>query len=348
MKRKTANYLAATAIRRVELHNSLRRIEATDYAPRVSDGAHERISMFNADLATESFFSNPLTDYAVGYNDTADLDRELEFFAPGVEVTPRFEYAMFDNAEQFLSDGDDDERPSKSDFKDVEYIESKVNSATVNRGLQITLDMDKLRGRSDWEEFYTAKLLKRIKRNQLRRAIALLSAAATNTAKTWDVSAGKDPDQDVVSELIVSADLSGIRPSRVGYSETTWSKRMLSHRAQNTAGGFASAGMTPEQVAGLLSVDEVLVSKARYTASAAARSQLMGALVLMFNATSGVDTEDASNIKRFWSNGDPEEGGGKYQVYSARISAKRHVLAVGHYEKQAITSTLGIRKFTIS
>ena len=335
-------------LKREQLANALGTIERHDYAPRQSDGSHERISMFNADLATESFFSQPLTDYAVGYTDAAPLDAELEFFAPAVEVGHRFEYAVADNAEQFLSDGDDDERPSKSDFKGVEYTETKVNAATVNRGLQITLDMDKLNGVPNWEERYTQKLLMRIKRNQLRRAVTLLSTAATNTAKTWDTTAGKDPDLDVISELILAADLVGIKPTRIGYSDTAWSKRQLAHRAQNTAGGFGSASLTPEQLAGVLGVDQVLRSSARYTSSATARSQVLGALVLMFNAASGVDTTDASNIKRFYSMGAAEEGGGMYQVYSARISAKRHVIAVGHYELMKITSTLGIRKFTIS
>jgi hypothetical protein len=265
-----------------------------------------------------------------------------------VNVTPRFEYAVHDNAEAFLSDGDDDERPAKADFKEVEYTEAKVNAATVNRGLQITLDMDKIRGRTDWEEHYTQKLMKRILRNSLRRAKGLLSAAATNTAKTWDTTAGKDPDQDIISELVTAADLVGIKPNRVGYGDTSWAKRGISHRAQNTAGGFASATLTPESLAAILGVDEVLRSNARYTASSSARTQIIANLVLMFNAASGVDTEDASNIKRFWSNGDPEEGGGRFQVYSARISAKRHVIAVGHYELQKITSTLGIRQFTVS
>lgn len=344
MKRNKFNAFA----QREALHNSLRRIEATNYAPAVSDGQHERISMFNADIATESFFSEPLTEYAVGYTDMADLDRELEFFAPGVEVSPRFEYSVHDNAEAFLSDGDDDERPAKADFKEVEYTETKVDAHTVNRGLQITLDMDKIRGRSDWEEHYTVKLMSRIKRNSLRRAIALLSAAATNTAKTWDTSAGKDPDLDVIQEAIVAAGLSGIKFNRVGYGDTAWSKRLLSLRGQNNPGGVASSGMSITELAGFLAVEEVLNSNARYTSSASARTEMVGNLVLMFNAQGNVDTEDASNIKRFFSMGDPEEGGGRYQVYSARVSAKRHVIAVGHYERTAITSTLGIRKFTVS
>ncbi|RYD38523.1 MAG: hypothetical protein EOP87_01425 [Verrucomicrobiaceae bacterium] len=345
---KISNRTAKALGRREALHNALRHIEAQDFFPRVSDGAHERVSMFNADLATESTFSQPLTDYAVGFSDDTDLDRELEFFAPGVEVAPRFDYATFESAEEFLSDGDDDERPIKADFKEVEYVQGEVSAATKNRGLQITLDVDKIRGSSDWEEHYTQKLVRRIKRNSLRRAILLLAAAGVNTAKTWDVTAGKDPDQDIASELILAANLTGLKPRKVGYGDTAWAKRVLSHRAQDNAGGYASAGLTPEQLAAFLAVDEVLRSNGRYTSSASAKAEMLGNLVLMFTAESGVDTEDASNIKRFWSNGDASEGGGKIQVYSQRVSSKRHIIAVGHYELIAITSTVGVRKFTIS
>ena len=345
------NIKAATALlARESVHNALRRIEAARFEEAFTPAAldiHERITEFNAALATEAYFQQPLTDFAIGYRD-AELDAELEFFAPEVPVSDRFEYSVFDNAEEFLSDYQDDERPIKADFKEVEYTESKVQAKTVNRGLQITLDLDLVKGRSNWEEYYTQKLLRRIKRNALRRAIALLSAAATNTAKTWDTTAGKDPDQDVLVELIAAADISGVKPNRVGYGDTSASKRQLAHRAQNSAGGFASAAMTEAQIAGLLGVEQVLFSKSRYTSSASAKTQTVGNKVLMFNATSGVDTEDASNIKRFVSNGGAEEGGGRFQVYSQRLSAKRHVIAVGHYELTKITSTLGIRQFTVS
>jgi hypothetical protein len=335
---------------RKEMYNTLERIERSSQAPKAdNDTRHERITQINSDIITEAYYSTPLTNYIVDFKDDVALDTELEFFAPTVEVMPRFEYATHDSAEAFLSDGDDDERSPKADFKEIEETEYKVNSATVNRGLQITLDFDKIRGRSDWEEHYSLKLMRRLKRNSLRRAIAMLSAAAVNTNKTWDATAGKDPDQDVLLELILAANLSGIKPCRVAYGDTAFAKRLLSHRAQITAGGFSSGGLlSPEELTGFLGVDSILRSKARYTASASAKAEILGNLVLMFNATSGVDTEDASNIKRFISMGAPEEGGGQYQVYSQRVSAKRHILAVGQYEKLAITSTLGIRKFTIA
>lgn len=348
MKKQSAN-LAERIVAREQLANTLRGIENARLEPVYSqqDG-HERIAEFNAALFTESFFSQPLTDYAVGFRDPSDLDGELEFFAPEVPVSERFSYVVLDNAEEWLSETTDDQRPIKGDFKEVEYTSTKIDASVVNRGLQITLDMDQVRARPDFEEYYTQKLLRRLKRNELRRAIALLSAAAVNTAKTWDTTALKDPDQDVIVELIAAADVSGIKPNRVGFSDTAWAKRMLSHRAQATAGGFGSASLTPDQLAGLYGVESVLNSKSRYTTGLLTKGQSLANLVLMFNATSGQDTEDASNIKRFVANGASEEGGGKYQVYSQRISAKRHVIAVGYYSKLAITSTLGIRKFTIS
>lgn len=334
--------------RRESVANAVRRIENARYEPVATNGdGHERVAEFNASLATETYFQQPLTDFAVGWRD-AELDAELEFFAPMVPVSDRFEYSQADNAEEFLSDYLDDERPMKGDFKDVEYIESKVQARTYNRGLQITLDLDQMRGRSDWEEYYTQKLLRRIKRNSLRRAIALLATTGINSAKTWDTTAGKDPDQDVMSELVTAADLTGVMPNRVGFGDTSSAKRQLAHRAQNNAGGYASAALKEGDLAAMLGVDSVLFSKSRYTSSATARTQAVGNLVLMFNAASGMDTEDASNIKRFVSNGAPEEGGGRFQVYSARLSAKRHVIAVGHYENIKITSTIGVRKFTIS
>lgn len=348
MKKQSSN-LAERIVAREQLHNSLRAIENARYEPVYSqqDG-HERISEFNAALLTESFFSQPLTDYAVGYRDPSDIDAELEFFAPEVAVTERFSYAQWDNPEEWLSELADDQRPIKGDFKEAEYTSFKIDAACVNRGLQITLDMDQVRARSDFEEFYTQKLLRRLKRNELRRAIALIQTTATNTAVTWNTSAGKDPDQDVIVELIAGADASGIKPNRVGFSDTAWARRMLAHRAQTTAGGFGSASLTTEQLAGLYGVEQVLNSKSRFTTGLTTKGQSLSNQVFMFNATSGVDTEDASNIKRFVANGAAEEGGGRYQVYSQRISAKRWVIAVGFYSTIRITSTLGIRRFTVS
>lgn len=187
------------------------------------------------------------------------------------------------------------------------------------------------------------KLKRRILRNSLRRTIALLSAAAVNTAKTWDTTAGKDPDMDVISELVLAATASGIRPNKVGFGDSAWAKRALSHRAQNDAGGYASAGLSPAQLAALLNAD-TYVSRERYSTAGAALAEIVSNLVLMFFAM-GSDVEDPSNIKRFTS---ITESGGEWRVYVQQVTSKLVDITVEHYELIKITSTLGIRKFTVS
>lgn len=353
-----SRFIAAFLPRREEVANSLtqrevvanqiREIEAQRYeeAPATSF-EHDRITEANASLMDQAYFNEPLTNYAVGFRDDLDVDASLEFYAPMCQTPRRFSYAVWDNAEEFLS-SDDDERPIGCDFKNLEYTSSKVEAKTANRGLQIYLDMDELDGMPNWEEIYTAKLLRRLKRNSLRRAVNLLAGTATNVPLTWSAVAGKDPDQDILGELVTASDLIGIRPNRVGFGDTSWTKRLLAHRFQANAGGFASAALTPEQLAAFLQVDGVEVTKSRYTSSATARTQVLSNLALIFLAEGGMSVDDPSNIKRFVSMGSADQGGGKYQVYSQRISAKRYVIAVGHYELIKLTSPLGMRKLTIS
>lgn len=302
-----------------------------------------QIALANTDRFTESFFDEPLTTYAVGYRDPNDIARTLEFFAPETSAPNRFTYKTATNAEEFFSETAEDIRAIGGVFKRVEYTGGEVEARTFNKGLITRVDLTN--ETPGWEQRKTAKLLRRLLRNELRRAIALLSAAATNTAKTWDVTAGKDPDQDVITDLITAGDASGIAPNRVGYGHTAWARRGLSHRAQNTAGGFASATMAVEALAGLLGVDQVMVSKERYQSSASAKTQVLANLVLMFNAMGGADLEDSSNIKRFVS---PCIGGGRTRVYLQQITPHLVDLSVEHNSLIAITSTLGIRQFTVT
>ena len=185
----------------------------------------------------------------------------------------------------------------------------------------------------------------RMRLNQLRRAINLLSAAAVNTAKTWDSAAGKDPDNDVLTEIVTGHTAAGVRPNRVAYGPTAWSKRVLAHRAQNNAGGYASAGLTVDQVAAFLSLEKGLVCQARYATSATAKAEALANLVLAYNALAGATVEDPSNIKRFWS---PCDNGQELMVHRWDIGPKKMAVAVELYELMRITSTLGIRKLTIS
>lgn len=311
----------------------------------------DRVMGFNASLFDQDHFSEELTGYATGYKDPENIEETLEFFAPSLPSPMIAEFNTFSSAEEFLSDGaDDDLIGVGGDFPTVRYDSEKVVKKLQNRGLAMDITEQKWDATPNAENVYVQRLLRRLHRNSLRRSITLLSAAATNTAKTWDTTAGKDPDQDVKSELILAQDVSGIRPNRIGYGDTAWDKRGLAHRAQNTAGGISSSDKTPEQVATHLMVDQVKVSKERYTtkASATTTAQIVSNKVLMFNASAEASEEDPSNIKRFTGRVAARHGGGLYAVHLRQVADKGWRIAVEKFELIAITSTLGIRQFTVS
>ncbi len=336
-----AQYLAG--LRTIELAP----FAATDNGRDLVPG---EIYLANESRFQENYFHEKLSNYAVGWRDPNDIDGTRRFFAPEVEVSPFFEFKEAINAEEFLTETDD-ESALGADYKKIEPYKAVTTIArTADRGLMLVVDRRAVRGQSDWEMKKVAKVLRRIARNRLKRAVALISAASTNTAKTWDTTAGKDPDMDVISEKITSATASGIGFNRVGFGDTAWSKRFLSFRAQNNAGGYASAGLSESQLAGLLGVEKVQVSRERYQSSASAKTEIVNNLVLMFNALEGADTEDASNIKCFVSRYGPDEkGAGQLlRVFVQDLSVNLVGIVVSYQELMKITSTLGIRQFTVS
>jgi hypothetical protein len=122
-------------------------------------------------------------------------------------------------------------------------------------------------------------LLQRVLRNELRRAVTAMTGGATNTAKTWDTTNGKDPDQDVLNEIVTATDASGVRPNRILYGDGAWTKRLLSHRAQSTAGGYGSAGFNFAELAAWFGVDRVMTSRERYQNSATTKTKVLSDMV---------------------------------------------------------------------
>jgi hypothetical protein len=299
----------------------------------------------------ESFYSEPLTNYAVGWRDPNDIEATLNFLAPPVSVGRRFEWKKANNAEEFLSEIMDDQRAIGSDFKRVEYTASDVTDKTHNKGLTYIADLDNVNALDpNWQNNKVAKLLRRLYRNELRRALTAISAAATNRALTWSTGATNNPDQDLMTDLLTATTATGIRPNRVIYGDSAWNNRHISYEnVTSTSTAFGNiAAMTPDQLASRLMVDKVLVSRERYQTAAAAKSEVLGNTVYALFAEDGVDTEDPSNVKRFVSSHGVEQGGGMVRVFVQQISSKLVAITVEHYSKIVVTFATGIRKWTIS
>lgn len=308
-----------------------------------------RLYAANSSRFTQAFYQEPLTQYVVGWNDEQNLDATLEFIAPSVQVPHRFEYAEFPNAEAFTSDinSDDDIRSIGGDFKRVRTSSTKTEARTYNRGLTMRVDVEEIEGMPNWREYYTGYLTQRLKRNAVRRAWALAVAAGTNAAKTWDTTAAKDPDQDVLTARLLYRDGAGVMPNRIIYTDGAWNKRGLSHRAQNTAGGFASAALSPQQVKTVVMMD-AFVSEAIYQSAASTKTGVQGSsdYAILYKAVAGATRNDPSNFKNFWS--PCPMSGQRYAVYVQPFGVKFWDITVEHYNKLTTTSTVGVRLLTVS
>lgn len=284
-------------------------------------------------------YSEPLTQYTVGWRDPENLDALLDRLFPSVPVGRRFEFKKATNAEAFLSETDD-VRAIGSSFKRVEYTGESVNEKTLNKGLTIRLDKDDMLDDME-EERAVGRLMQRLSRNELRRGLAILDSAASNASKTWN--ANSNPDGDIRAALKAGADVSGVRPNVVSFAEAAWDLRLDVYEAQDTPYAGRAASMTPQELARKYMVDLVEIVKARYQSSTSAKGSVQTTLtVLLYNAIQGAGKDDPSNVKRFIT-----PIGTRYRVFR-KESDKFIDISVEHYSNIVITSTLGIRKLTVA
>ena len=308
-----------------------------------------QVAMANSELMNDTFFSEPKTDYAVGWrSEDGYLEALLEMVAPKVRVADMFQYFVEDNPAAFaaVEDGSD-ERALEGEFKIITAHGTKQTAETLSKGLTTVID----RRRMNADPQIVNKKIAWLKRIQLRaeiiRAVKALNSAATNTAVTWGGSGGSQPDMDLSELVLAGGDAAGLDPNRIVMPARVWQLRNLAYGGKNTAAAFAGYGMTPDKLADWLAIDKVYVSRERYgNGVATAKNPILGTNVaLAFNAHDGVSVEDPSNIKRFVS---PDIGGQDWAVWINDKSSHLVYITVSHCSLIAITSNLGIRKLTVT
>lgn len=309
--------------------------------PDLGSGRNPRgqIVAANEDRFSSKFYSEPLTAYTVGWRDPENLQALLDAAFPSVQVGRMFEFKKATNAEAFVTEVDDS-RAIGAAFKKVQYSGETALGKTLNRGLTISVDHDEEVG-DGWREMYVARLLQRLTRNELKRALAIVAANVTNANKTWGSSA--NPDADMRAMLVASADASGVYPNVILIGETARNLRLDSYEAQNTPYAGVAAGMDDGRLASKLGVDRIIQIKARYQSSATAKTALLGSYVQAFIAIPGASKDDASNFKRFTT----PTASGPYRVYVTEHE-KSTDITVECYSAVICTSTLGVRQLTIS
>lgn len=300
-----------------------------------------RVEEANASLYDNGNYSEGLTGFAIGLmsegTELASINQAISPEVPVKSSNRRFEYLSYNRADLLESDADDG-RAVGAEFKEIRIGGQMIQDKLINRGLTLVVDEDSETS-PNWEEVKTQRLIDRILRNRAIRNAALLNAAAVSVGRSWDTAAGRTPDADILADIASSRNDGGLAANRVLYSDDAWMKRVLSLAAQNSAGGFAGTGMTPEQLAAWLGVDQVNIVKNRTTAGAAF-APILSNSVISYNAFEGQQIDDASHIKTFVGDID----GGPFRVYKDRVSAKLWRLTVECYETTRITALAGIRK----
>lgn len=313
-----------------------------------------------------------LSQYAVRYVDPnlSTLDDFTDLLAPPVmSNNSRFvEYAIYNFIDAFLSMDNtaDDIRAIGADFATLRNTSKQLVTQRMNeRGLAVEVDeAEELLDPATWQQDKIAWVIGIGARTRFRRAVALLVAIATAASKTWTVGAAADPDQDLMDEL----DNLPIRPTDIVFGQGAWAKRSRTFRGQATAGAFAgarTAGLAPgvagnalaasrdtaEDLAGILGVDSVRVSRHRKATGASTIGDIIGSLVLLFVSSPNPSRFDYTNLKTFRAPALGPNGQvlGKRAVYVRQVGDKRWRLAVSFgSELVAVTSSIGAEVITVS
>jgi hypothetical protein len=309
----------------------------------VGPNPHGMVCAANENRFEGSHYNEPATNFLVGVlgAELQPLRDELNALAPAVRVGRRFEYKKNKKDIAFMADMDD-ARAIGASFAKIEDKRESVDAKTTNRGLTMTLDRDEM---LDGDIEQTAQLLTAILlRNDIRRAVATLNAAATNADKTWNADAL--PDGDIANDLNTALIARGVMPNTVVAGSTAWLYRRSAYESSDKAGALLLANRTPAEVATALGVDKVHVSKTVYRdTKGGTKASLLANYVFMYYIDEIVSKEDGSNLKRFYT---PCDGGEEFRVYVDETQAKTVTVTVEQYSLITAVDSGGIRKFTVA
>jgi len=310
------------------------------------DAAHATIMAANDANFDAAHLSEPLTEYIVDYPDEDGLDVLLDAAFPGIPVGRSFSYRVHDDKEAFQAAlSDEDIREIGGDFGKVRKTGTQADGRTDNKGLTMVLDNDQGGEDPAVQQRAVSNLRARLLRTELYRGEALLESNDTAGSSNWGGSASDvDPDGDVVNMIDLGGDARGINNNVVLFGGGAWVKRFRALGPKDARGASAERGFTPEMLADFYGVDRVLKSNFRYQSSSSAKSKVVADKVYSYYSKPGLMPDDPSNIKRFVT---APSGGAMFRVY-IEPALKKTLVTVEHYSRLVATSTLGIRKLTVT
>lgn len=308
-----------------------------------------QITVANSSMNFAGSLAQDVQGYLAGLPSTED-ETLLNSLFPALQTNDFFQFAKADD-EFYLTESDDsDIRAIGSAFKRVQYRGTTVTEATQQKGLTMRVDhkqLPKVNSKivAGWEQRYAAALKNRLIRADIVRGLAVLDAAATNAAKTWDATTNPDGDLRAMAQAVRTA--TGMLPTHVVLGSLAQQTRQDAYEAAARANHAMAnhAGYTMEQLAQYLGAGKVVIADGiKQAKKGAAKADVLANIAYAYNATESPIIDDPSNVKRAWS---PVKGGGQWAVAIQEYEVYTDI-TVWQESKIFLPITTGIQKRTIN
>lgn len=339
------NILAAALAANVATFNDQTQLFPLFKPGSASGITHGTICAANDANFDQQYIAEPLNDYIVGAPDDEGLLAAIEALFPSIPVGRAFTYRTHDTKEQYQTDSADDGdiREIGGNFPRIRTTGSQVDGRTDNKGLTMVLDNDQGGEDSAVQQRAVINLRNRLLRSDLRRGLVILDANDTNDAKTWSSGTTATPDLDVAVANNTGGDARGVDGNVVVWGKGAWIKRQIGTMNNVSPGMAGLAQINPAQAASIGGCERGVVLPFRYQSTSTAKAAVLADVVFIYHAKQGAMPDDPSNVKRFVTN----TPSGLFRVY-IQPELKKTLVTVEHYSRIVATSTVGIRKLTIT
>lgn len=308
-----------------------------------------QITVANSTMNYAGSFAETITGYLAGLP-SDDETASLEAMCPSYRTNDAFRFQKADD-EAYLTETDDsDIRARGASFKRIQYKGTQVIDETQQKGLTMRVEHKDLAKDGGviipgWENNYAVELRKRLVRSDKYRFIALLDAAANNTAITF--SAATNPDGLLRAQVGLTRTKSGRFPSHMLIGNASWEGRIDAYEAaaRVNPGSANHADYDEVRLARYLRVRKVLIEEGmKQLVKGGAKTDQLGLINYSYSASDSKIIGDPSNCFRAWS---PVKGGGEWAVSIQEYDVYTDI-TVWHESKIVIPQTTGIEKTTVT
>lgn len=288
-----------------------------------------KITLANSGSFDDTYYSEPLTSYAVDFYKNFRIEEYLQFVAGSVIAPHRFQYRVWGSKDDIkpMTVAINPIRALGANFSAIPVTGTLQLAQTDNKGFSVILDDDEIDADPKWETMAVRKALRTLMEYDRQLLYFSVYDAVTPTSVTWNGGSGQDPDTDIITALDTVQYNSGVRPNRLVFTPSSWAARLKTLRAQSGFAASASAMQSPQELGDMLGLKVLILD-----AGAVAYGAQNTVTFVYQSDDSGAD--DVSSVKRFQS---LCKDGQLFRAYKRMIGNKTWEVTTEHYNMFKVT-----------